>query len=470
MTSQNMRQENPEHKLTPSSLESEKLRNLYVKIALPMAFGMVLSGLYNMVDAYFIAQYVGDIGFAAVSAIFPLQMLVIALGAFISNGVSIVVSQYWGAGQNSKAQTVINNAFTLVLLLSIVLAILALSATSPFLRASGVTDLLFDDARAYFIPVTMGAVLVLSLSLITDLLRAQTKMQSLLLIIILGAVSNVILDYLFIAVFNFGVSGAAYATIICQLMGLLLGIRLLNNPTPLLSIEKLSFALNFGIINKFLSIGMPVFISYFGAAVVMVFINTRISQSDLIGSTQWLAAYGIVSRINIFLILPLIAISHASQTIIAHNYGAKNFLRVKNAAITGAFMASSYLAVMTLCLQVFPRQIITVFSPQESVLANSETIIGTMFMLLPLAGVSAICIAFFQATGRAKKAMLLSSAQIYVFLLPAMIFISAKFELSALWYAFPLTHVLSALLAISLVWTHLHRLIPQSLGSMEEKA
>ncbi|MDP5138290.1 MATE family efflux transporter [Rheinheimera baltica] len=195
MTSQNMRQENPEHKLTPSSLESEKLRNLYVKIALPMAFGMVLSGLYNMVDAYFIAQYVGDIGFAAVSAIFPLQMLVIALGAFISNGVSIVVSQYWGAGQNSKAQTVINNAFTLVLLLSIVLAILVLSATSPLLRSSGVTDLLFDDARAYFIPVTMGAVLVLSLSLITDLLRAQTKMQSLLLIIILGAVSNVILVY-----------------------------------------------------------------------------------------------------------------------------------------------------------------------------------------------------------------------------------------------------------------------------------
>jgi putative MATE family efflux protein len=464
MTSQTILQAPPEHSNITPPLTSENIKRLYAKIAIPMAFAMVISGMYNMVDAYFIAKYIGVDAFAAVSAVFPFQMLVIALGAFISNGASILVSQYWGAQKNHQAQSVINNAFTLVLLVSIVLSILVVSSTSQMLRAIGLSDQLLTDASAYFIPITLSAVLVLSLSLITDLLRAQTNMQALLLIILLGAVSNALLDFLFIVVFNMGISGAASATILCQFVGSVLGLKLLSSPNSLFKIAKLKISLDFEIISRFLSLGLPVFMSYLGASIVMLVVNTNIARSTLGDSEQLLAAYGIISRINIFIILPLIAISQASQTIIAHNFGAKHVLRVKKAGIAGALIATCYLSLMTLCLYLLPRQIITLFTQQESLIEQAQTIAGIMFLLLPLSGISTISVAYFQATGKAKLALLLSTAQIYLFLLPGILLIGAKLELHNIWYAFPLTHCLSLLLAVSLLWTQQCKLKLQNLS------
>lgn len=453
MTSQAIDQGLPELSNNTQPLETESITRLYAKIAIPMAFGMVLSGLYNIIDAYFIAKFIGADAFAAVSAVFPLQMLIIAIGALISNGVSIVISQYWGAQKYDEAHKVLNNAFTLILLIAIVLAILIFCCTSQILNGISPTELLFTNAKAYFVPITLGAIFVLSLSLICDLLRAQTNMQGLFLIILLGALANVLLDYLFIVIGDMGVSGAAFATLLGQLMGIILGLKLLSSGKPSLQISTLRLTLNIDVIMRFLSLGLPVFVSYLGASIIMLLINSSIAHRALIDTEQLIAAYGIISRINIFLILPLIAISYASQTIMAHNFGANNAKRVKKAAITGGVVATCYLSVMTLCLYLLPRQIIDLFSQQESLISQTQSIAGIMFLMLPLSGVSAICIAFFQATGRAKLALTLSIAQIYLFLLPSILFILTQYELGKIWYAFPLSHCLSIVLTVTLLWT-----------------
>jgi putative MATE family efflux protein len=444
----------PPKNATP--LETESITRLYAKIAIPIAFGMVLSGLYNIIDAFFIAQFVGAEAFAAVSAIFPLQMLIIAIGALISNGVSIIVSQYWGAKKYDEARKVLDNAFTLILLLAIVLAIPIFGYTSQILNAISVTELLFVDAKAYFVPITLGAIFVLSLSLICDLLRAQTNMQGLLLIILFGTIANIFLDYLFIVVADMGTRGAAFATLLGQLMAIILGLKILSADKSSLKISKLRLTLNIDVIIRFLSLGLPVFISYLGASIIMLLINSSIAHHALIDPEQFIAAYGIISRINIFLILPLIAISYASQTIIAHNFGANIAHRVKKTAITGVVIATCYLCVVALCLYLLPRQIIGIFSQQESLISQTQSIAEIMFLMLPFSGISAICIAFFQATGRAKLALTLSITQVYVFLLPGILLILNMFDLSKIWYAFPLTQCLSILLTAALLWTQKH--------------
>jgi putative MATE family efflux protein len=381
-----------------------------------------------------------------------LQMLVIALGALIGNGLSIIVSQYWGAKKDNQVQDVLNNAFTLILLIAIVLAVLVFSSGTEILSGMGLDSLLLADAKSYFVPITLGAIFVLSLSSICDLLRAQTNMQGLLLIIVLGAIANVLLDYLFIVVANLGISGAAYATLLGQLMGVIIGVRLLKGHKHGLDLTKLRINFNIGVIRKFVSLGLPVFISYLGASIVMLVVNMSIATSGLINKQDLLAAYGIVSRINIFIILPLIAISSASQTIIAYNFGAKNTTRLNQATMIGVAIATCYLSIMALCIYLLPKQIIGVFSQQESLFQQTQTIASVMFLMLPFSGTNAICVAYFQAIGKAKYALTLSIAQVYIFLVPGILLIHKIFDLSKIWYAYPLTHSLSFLLAVSLLW------------------
>ncbi len=453
MTSQALGRELPEPSNTKHALETESITRLYAKVAIPIAFGMVLNGLYNIIDAYFIAKFVGAEAFAAVTAVFPFQMFFIALGAFIGNGVSILVSQYRGAKKRAEANTVIHNAFTLIVIIAIILAILIVCCASQLLGAIGLTDLLLADAKAYIFPITLGAILILSLSLISDLLRALTNMRGLFLIMLSGAIGNVLLDYLLIVAGGMGVRGAAFATLLAQLAGVVLGVNLLRADKFFLDISRLRFTLSMNVLRRFLSLGLPVFISYLGASIIMLVISTSIAHRALVDTEQLIAAYGIISRIHIFLILPLFAISYASQTIIAHNFGASNGIRVKKAAITGVVIATCYLSVMTLCLYLLPRQIIGLFSQEESLITQTQSIAKIMFLLLPLSGISALCVAYFQATGKARLAMILSTAQVYVFLLPMLLFIVAKFELNDIWYAYPITQCLSIMLAATLLWT-----------------
>lgn len=449
-------QTHPKNNNKLNLLENEKLGLLFAKLAIPLVFAMMINGLYNLVDAYFVLHYVGAQAFAAVSAVFPFQLLIIALAALVGNGVSILLSLYWGGSKFVEANQVINNAISIIFTLSISLFFLAYLYIPNTLSQVGITKLLLNDALAYLTPIMSGAILVLALSLISDILRAQSNMTGLLLIILLGAISNIILDYLFIVVLNMGVFGAALATLTGQLLGVLMGLKILFKNKGHLKTLTLHLALNLNVIKKIIGLALPVFISYLGAALIMILINTIIA--DQIDSEIIVASYGIISRINIFIILPLIAISQASQNIIAHNYGAKKNIRVQQATVTATLIASGYLSLTAIILYLFSGPIIGIFTNITAVIYYSQSIANIMFLVLPISGVNIISVAFFQALGKAKLAILLSSAQVYIFLIPIILLTSTYFEFNTVWYAFPLTQGLSFLLAAALFLTQKQKL------------
>lgn len=464
MTSQEKRQNtptsnnNPEPKIITVQnrkdlLTNETIGRLFSKLAIPIAIGMLLNGLYNIVDAYFIAQYVGANAFAAVSAVFPFQMLIIAIGAFIANGVSILISQYWGAKRLIEAKQVINNALSVIIFVAIFFALISYLLTSEILSGLGLTPIILAEGKQYFIPISSGAILIMLLSLISDILRAQSNMSGLLLIILLGTFSNVLFDYIFIVVLQHGVFGAAIATLLGQSLGVILGLYLLSRNKVYFKLSTLGFSFDFRIIKRFILLGLPVFISYFGAAIIMIIINNSIVNQTRVDTEIILAAYGIIGRINILIILPLIAISHTCQTIVAHNFGANQHARVNKAGWVGMLVATIYLLVTSFIFFMFEQKIITFFTQDIKVISYTETIASTLFLMLPFAGITAIAVAFCQATGRAKIALILSSAKIYCLLIPLLFFISTQFSIHKIWYAFPVTECVTiALTTIMLLF------------------
>ncbi len=437
---------------TPTNpLSINNIYTLFAKIALPITFGMLISGLYNIVDAYFIARYVSENAFAAVSAIFPLQMLLIALTALIGNGVSIAISQYWGANNDSATKTVINNAISIILFIWLVVALLSYVYEHTILTSIGITPVLFTEASAYFLPIMVGSIFLFLICFISDILRAQTNMMSLFLIILLGAIINIVLDFLLVVVFNFGVLGAALATLTGQFFGIIVGLKLLKNGPYALRLSSLKLEMKFQVIKHFLSLGLPVFIAYIGASLIIMIINIAITQHIGTDKELMLAAYGMNGRINIFIILPLIAISQAVQTIIAYNFGANQLHRVKEAALAGICITTSYLLVMTVILYSLPHQIFALFSDNKQLIQQATAIANTMFLALPLVGLSIVTTAYFQAIGKAKIAMLISSVKVYLLLIPTILWLIAYFDISTVWYAFPLTELIASLLLLLLL-------------------
>jgi len=181
---------------------------------------------------------------------------------------------------------------------------------------------------------------------------------------------------------------------------------------------------------------------------VMMIINVSIAQHVNDSKEVLIAAYGMIGRINIFMILPLIAISQAVQTIIAHNYGANRLERVHKTAIAGLLISTSYLSVMTSILYLWPEQIFSLFSDDGHLIESAMTIANVMFSALPLVGLSIVSTAYFQAIGKAKVAMLISSVKVYLLLIPIIFWLTTQFEINVVWYAFPITECISFLLLL----------------------
>ncbi|WP_100642775.1 MATE family efflux transporter [Alteromonas facilis] len=423
------------------SFSKDSVGKLYLKLSVAMAIGMLINGMYSLVDAYFIGTYVGPIEFAAVSTVFPIQMLQIAFAALISSGASILVSRYLGSGDNSQLKTCVISGVVLILMLSLFMALLLIGGEQTVLPLIGVTPSLLPLAVTYYVPLVAGSALIFLLFFTSDLLRAYSNMKGLLNVILLGALTNVVLDWLFIATLHWGLAGAAYATLISQALGVCLAIKLLG----LKRYDFANLSVDLGGIGKqirlILGLGLPALSTYLGAALVVGSVNHLLATYGTLDIANWIGAYGLLGRLNVFCILPLIAITNACQTIVSYNYGAAEFNRVDNAIKLGLVIAMVYLLVVALGLITFAGNIAGLFTDDDQLKSTVAKIASIMFLLMPLAGLSGITVAGLQSTNRPKQAMLLSFAKIYLVLVPALFLLTQWVDVTALWYAFPIAEL-----------------------------
>ncbi len=433
---------------------------LYITFALPLAMAMVMHGLNNIVDTYFVTRFIGADAIAGVSISFPIQMIVYALAGMVGSGASTLVSQRLGANDRASARQIASSAALLSILVAMTFSAIILLSLPTLVTIMKVNATHAPYVFAYLKPFVWGAVLVFLLTLSSDLLRSEGRVKPMLAMILVAAVGNVILDVVLILGLGFGVEGAAYATLLSQAASLFLGMACFYFSKGELHLSHFRFHFSLAIFHRITSIGAPLLLSYFGTALTFAFINASIAYSSHADKDVMIAAYGVLGRMYIFIILPLLALGNAVQTLVAYNYGAKLYPRVRTAASMGAGIAFTYLATVVGLIIGFSEEIMGIFSQDPILIRAGADIAQIYFVGLPLAALNLTMLATLQGLGKPRHAMMLSLFRTYGLFLPLIFILPSIWTIKHIWFAAPISEVITVTTMVVVLYAYRKTIFP----------
>lgn len=440
-----------------SLFEKESISKLLIKFALPAIASMVVNSIYNIVDQIFIGQGVGMLGNAATNLTFPFVTFSMAIGTMIADGCVAFFSIKLGQKDYKAAERTMGNGISLALLSGLLLFLLMEVFLDPLLMlfgGTGVDPLTFTYAHQYSRITLIGIPMVFVSMSVNSIIRAQGNPRYSMFSNLAGCFLNIILDAWFVLGLDWGVAGAAYATIIGQLLNLILCLRYL----PKLKGVRFSMEctrLSGKTVGAFLPLGISSFFTQFASTVVVICMNNlfvKYGAQSIYGSDIPLAALGIVMKCNSIIISVMVGLGIGSQPIVGYNYGAKNYKRVKNAYIRTITIGLIVGVIGWLCFQLFTQSIINLFG-QESELYNQfankcfKIFLGIIFVtgfLIP-SGI------FFQSIGKPVKAMTSTLTRQLIYFLPTAFIMGKLYGVEGLLYAGPIGDALATVTVLILI-------------------
>ena len=311
-------------------LGKEKINTLLLSFAIPCVISMLINSVYNIVDQIFIGKGVGTLGNAATNVIFPLVIIANAISGLIGNGASANLSLRLGEKKENEAKKCIGSAITLTIIVSIVFSIIIYLLLPNLVYLLGCTENVYHYALDYGRIILIGAPFMITYSAIASIIRADGSPKYSMILLVVGAIINIILDPIFIFTFNMGVKGGAIATVIGQIVSCIMALIYIPKIKSV-KLEKSDFKLDKSI-TRTLGLGLSSFITQATVLALFVFMNnimTKYGATSKFGSDIPLSVYGVISKINSLYISTILGISIGSQPIIGFNYGAGNYSRVR---------------------------------------------------------------------------------------------------------------------------------------------
>ncbi len=426
---------------------------VFAKTAVPIIIVMLVNGMYNLVDAYFVGKYVGELALSAVTFVFPVQMLLIAFGALFASGMASIIARRIGANNIMRAGQLFINAQILVVLLFSSIALLYFLMIDIIVGAvDGVSPELIRLCTEYIsILIYFGLVLgVLALNI--DALRSEGKLIFMSLMILLSAVLNILFDYIFIVKLGYGVAAAAYATVLAQLVSLsfILVFRAKGKSILPFALGKPNGLNNiFKDLKEMVPLGIPAGLGYGGVALIIASVNYNVYRWNGAEAVAIIAAHGIVARLMMFAILPLVGLKLAFSVIVGNNYGAGRQQRINETITLGLRVSVVYCIIVQLVFIVMANNDVgSVFVNNENIVQHISRILvivtAGFFVFGPLMLISA----YFQAIGHAKNAILLGVSKNYIFMLPLVFLLPYLQGEVGIWLAAPIADALLLLLTI----------------------
>ncbi|NRB20910.1 MAG: MATE family efflux transporter [Rhodobacteraceae bacterium] len=426
---------------------------IYLKTALPIIFVMGMNGLLSVADALFLGIYVGPDALAAVTLMFPIYMLIVALSTLVSNGMSSLLARYLGAGNSEDARAVFAGAHGLALVLGAGLILLFLFlGQSMTLLAAGGSDELAQMGLIYLRITVFFAPLLFVLSVNSDALRNEGRVGFMAAMSLLVSIANIGFNYVLIAKFDMGVAGSAYGTAAAQALafGIILAFRLYGGtslrPSTLL---HYSVRRHWG---QILSLGAPQSLNFIGLALGSAAIITALQWVGSANYPDTVSAYGIITRVITFAFLPLLGLSFAMQTITGNNYGAALWGRSDASLRIALWVAFIYCTLVQVVVMSLPSQIASAFVGDGAVIAEVARILPVMTCVFFLMGPLMMIATYFQAIGSAVKAAILGLSKSYAFAIPLTFLLPVWFGEIGVWYAGPLAEVMLLGLTIVVLW------------------
>lgn len=439
-------------------LGEEKIPALLLKYSIPAIVGMLVNALYNVVDRIFIGNGIGAAGIAGITIAFPIMLFIMACGMLVGLGANALISIRLGQQKPKEAELIMGNA--LVLLIGISLAITGggLFFLEPVLKVLGASAEVMPYARDYTRIILLGTVFQSIGFGMNNFIRAEGRPQKAMITMLIGAVVNTVLDPLFIFVFRWGISGAALATILAQLVSALWVLHHFFSGSSLLRMRRPNLKLDPDTVKRIAAIGSAPFAMQLAASLLNVIMNRGLMTH---GGDIAVSGMGIVTSVSVLFLMPIFGINQGLQPIIGYNYGAKQFGRVREALKLGILFATAIVTTGFVITQLFPREIVSLFNRTDTALIDFGAKAVSMFLIfLPVIGFQIVSANYFQAVGKPRHAAFLSLSRQVLVLIPALLILPGIWGINGILAAGPVSDLVSSVITGIFILRELKQLTP----------
>ncbi|MBR2398983.1 MAG: MATE family efflux transporter [Alistipes sp.] len=446
---------------SPLSLGTDSLGKLLKRYAMPAIIAQVSSSLYNIMDSIFIGQGVGPLAISGLALTMPMMNLGAAFGAMVGAGSAAITSIRLGQGNKQAAEQILGNVVLLNVAMGLIFTLLGLIFIDDLLYFFGASSQTIGYARDYMRIILYGNVVTHLYLGLNCIVRVTGYPQKAMAMMLISIAINGVLDALFIFGFKWGIAGSAWATVIAQLVPLIIQIMHFSSPSSFLQFRHGIFRFRWEIIKNIIGIGMAPFAIHVCACVVVIVVNNVLQEY---GGDTAIGAYGIVNRVAFIFTMIVLGLTQGMQPIIGYNYGARKYDRVSKTLYMTIGWATLTTVVGFIVCELFPYEVVRIFVSEDGT-GNATTLIeqsarGLRLILLafPIVGFSIVVGNFFQCIGKAKRAIIISVSRQMLFIVPLLYTLPQHLGVDGVWYAIPIADALAALLAAMLLAYQLRKL------------
>ena len=432
----------------PTELGTDKIGRLLRQYALPAIIAQTAASLYNMVDSIFIGQGVGPLAISGLAVTFPLMNLSTAFGTLVGAGAAVMLSVLLGQRNYKAANKVLGNVVSLNIIIGLIFMALALIFIDPILYFFGASEHTLPYAKEYISIILIGNVITHVYFGLNAAMRSSGFPKKAMALTIFTVLFNTILDPIFIFVFDMGIAGAAWATVIAQTVAMFIVLKHFSDKNKAFHFEKGIFKLDLRVAKDSLAIGMGPFLMNAAACLVTLFINQQLR--DYSGDLG-IGAYGICNRLIFMFIMICMGLNQGMQPIAGYNYGAKQYSRVKEVFWMTAKLGTVVTCICFIIGMFIPRVAVGIFTHDEALMDMASHGFRILVIGFPIVGFQMIGTNFFQCLGMVKKSVILSLSRQILFLLPLLYALPIWHGASGVWMSFPISDVLSATLTAILL-------------------
>ncbi|WNW02555.1 MATE family efflux transporter [Tenacibaculum sp. HL-MS23] len=442
---------------TTSNFGTEKISKLLLKQAIPASIGILVMSLNMIVDTIFVGRWISVMAIAAITVVLPIAFLISSIGMGIGIGGSSIISRALGKGDTSKAFKVFGNQISLTVFLSVLFVAIGIFFGFPLLQLFGAKGEILTPATDYFNVILWGVPFLAFAMMGNPVVRAVGKPNYAMLTLIFPAVINILLDVIFIKFMNLGMYGAGLATSFSYAVsGLFILWFFLSKNTELKIIPKF-FIIDFSILKEIIALGGITIIRQGTISLLIIILNYTLFKY---GGEISIAVYGIINRVMLFSLFPVLGVTQGFLPIAGFNYGANNTTRVKESIKIAITFGSAIATLIFIVIMIFPTELVSLFTDDDKLIKLTSNALIITFLATPVITIQLIGSAYFQAAGKALPALLLTLLKQGFFLIPLVYILPKFFGINGVWMSFPIADVLATLVT----YLYLNREIKRSLN------
>ncbi|MDB0439457.1 MATE family efflux transporter [Clostridioides difficile] len=429
------------------ALRHEKIWILLFRYSIPAIIAMMVTSLYNVVDRAFIGSMegIGSIAIAGLGVTMPVFTLIIAFGMLVSVGASTSLSIKLGERNKKEAEKILGNALTLSIIISIIITVLGLVFLEDILFILGASKDSISYAKDYMSVILIGTIFNLISFSLNNAIRAEGNPKLAARTMIVGCILNLILDPIFIFVFNLGIKGAAIATVLCQVVVFMWVTYYFIRGKSNLKLKKYNLRLDTSITKKIFAIGITPFAMEVAISITHVLTNNSLK---VYGGDLAIGAMTALTSILLMFMMPVFGLNQGMQTIISYNYGAKQFERAKKTLILSIIVSIVILSFGFLVVQVFPEVFVGIFNKDSNLMEIAVRGININLITLPIMGISIVGPVYFQCISKVKHSMFLTLLRQFILFIPLIIVLPIQFNLDGVWLAQPIADFIAMIIVL----------------------